>query len=189
MLQLGILSGGGGQELQHLVKVHHLDIPLSHPLATFLSSTCHLLLVFVTSLCHFFVIYLSSPPVQVCPHLLLLSSPQPGRPGEDGRQGGSWQAPCFAVWLHQAAAHGLLPPEEQEESKICPSTPHTTSKTSPAYSDPPGPQTYTDLSPSKAIAFRTSRTRLLQAESSQMWDQVKGKPPEYAKISEQHIYK
>ena len=154
MLQLGILSGGGGQELQHLVKVHLLVVPLSHPFHLFvisLSSTCHLLLV------------------QVCPHLLLLSSPQPGRPGEDGRQGGSWQAPCFAVWLHQAAAHGLLPPEDQEKAQSCPSTPHTTSKTSPAYSDPPA---YTDLSPSKAIAFGTSRTRLLQAESSQMRDQV-----------------
>ena len=163
MLQLGLLSGGGGQELQHLV------IPLSNPFATSLSSTCHLLLV------------------QVCPHLLLLSSPQPGRPGEDGRQGGSWQASCFAVWLHQAAAHGLLPPEVQEKAQSCPSTPHTTSKTSPAYSDPPDPPAYTDLSPSKAIVFGTSRTRLLQAESSQMRDQVKGKPPEYAKISEQQI--
>ena len=68
MLQLGILSGGGGQELQHLVKVHLLVIPLSHPchpFVTSLSSTCHLLLA------------------QVCSHLLLPSSPQPGGSGED----------------------------------------------------------------------------------------------------------
>ena len=47
MLQLGILSGGGRQELQHLVKVHLFVIPLSHPchpFVTSLSSTCHLLL-------------------------------------------------------------------------------------------------------------------------------------------------
>ena len=147
---------------------HTLPHPC-HPFVTSLSSTCHLLLV------------------QVCPHLLLPSSPQPGGPGEDGRQGGSWQAPCFTVWLHQTANHGLLSPEEQEEAKSCPSTPHTTSKTSPAYSDHPGPPAYTDLSPSKAITFGTSRTRLLQAESSQMRDQVKGMPPEFAEISEQQI--
>ena len=141
----------GGKSCSTLSRFISLSY-LGHLFVTSLSSTCHLLLV------------------QVCPHLLLLSSPQPGRPGEDGRQGGSWQASCFAVWLHQAAAHGLLPPEDQEEAQSCPSTPHTTSKTSPAYSDPPGPPAYTDLSPSKAIAFGTSRTRLLQAESSQMRD-------------------
>ena len=55
MLQLGLLSGGGGQELQHLVKVHLLVIPLSLP--------CHPLVISSLPRC---------VPISSCPALLNL---------------------------------------------------------------------------------------------------------------------